>query len=151
MVSTLSKPLLHRAIATEVVDYVTHQAIIHSVRQSVFVFEQSIPADLEIDQHDFTSKHVLACWEGMAVGTGRLTPDGQIGRVAVIRPFRRRGVGRCMMEVLLQVATQQRHPEVMLAAQCHAIPFYERLGFRQQGTVFQKLGIAHVMMYKRLA
>lgn len=150
MVSTLLKSSPSNEITISVVDYDTYQVVIHSVRRDVFVCEQSIPGDLEIDHYDPVSQHVVAWREGYAVGTGRLTPEGRIGRVAVTRPLRRQGVGRCVMEKLLEVARHRSHQEVVLAAQHHAVRFYEKLGFQQEGTVFETLGIDHVMMRKKL-
>ena len=150
MVSTLTALSPSNEITISVVDYATYQFVIHSVRRDVFVSEQSIPSDQEIDQYDPVSQHVLAWHEGYAVGTGRLTPDGRIGRVAITRPLRRQGIGRCVMEKLLEVARNQSHQEVVLAAQHHAIRFYEKLGFQQEGNVFETLGINHVMMRKKL-
>ncbi|MBE7386216.1 MAG: GNAT family N-acetyltransferase [Leptolyngbya sp. SIO1E4] len=150
MVSTLSKISTQHVIKISTVDYFANQRAIHLVRHAVFVCEQFIPADLEIDRYDPVSQHVLALFEGHAVGTGRLTPDGRIGRVAVAKHLRNQGIGRCVMEELLEVARQHRHHEVVLAAQCHAIPFYERLGFYQEGHVFKELGIKHVTMRRTL-
>jgi predicted GNAT family N-acyltransferase len=150
MVSTLPKAVTLPRITTQVVDYPTYEAQIHSIRTEVFVNEQSIPAELEVDQEDWVSTHVLAFCAGRVVGTGRLTPAGRIGRVAVSRPIRRRGVGFCIMQTLLDVAKHQHHEEVVLAAQCHAIEFYEKLGFRSEGDIFREVGIAHIMMRKQL-
>ncbi|NER80442.1 MAG: GNAT family N-acetyltransferase [Leptolyngbya sp. SIO1D8] len=150
MVSTLAKLDTQNTVTIEVVDYVTYKRAIHSVRYAVFVCEQSIPAAFEIDRYDLVSQHVLALWEGCAVGTGRLTPEGRIGRVAVAKHLRHRGIGRCLMEKLLEVAKQQQHQEVILAAQHQAIPFYERLGFYQEGHIFKEVGIKHVMMRRSL-
>ena len=150
MISTLPKLSVQHAFTINVVEYEAYQCMIHSVRYAVFVCEQSIPADLEIDQSDPVSQHVLAWWDGRAVGTGRLTPGGRIGRVAVAQSFRRRGIGRCIVELLLDTARQQRYQTAVLAAQQHAIPFYEQLGFCQEGNLFEELGIDHVMMRKQL-
>lgn len=150
MVITLAKPTTQPLITTKVVDYVSHEPLIHAIRTAVFVHEQAIPAELEADADDLVSQHVLACYDGQYVGTGRLTPAGRIGRVAVARPIRRRGVGFCVMQRLLEVAKQNRHPEVFLAAQYHAIEFYEKLGFQTEGDIFMELGILHVMMRKPL-
>jgi predicted GNAT family N-acyltransferase len=151
MVSTLLKPATRAIVSVSTADYAAYGLLIHSVRQAVFVDEQAIPAELEIDRYDPVSHHVLAWWEGQAIGTGRLNPEGRIGRVAVTRPFRRRGVGLCLMRKLLEVAQQQRHQEVVLAAQHHAIRFYEKLGFQPEGELFSELGITHIMMRKTLS
>lgn len=150
MVSTLPALSNQQTVIIDIADYATHKTVIHSVRHTVFVYEQSIPAHLEIDHHDPRSIHVLAWWEGQAVGTGRLTPDGQIGRVAVAKLWRRQGIGRNIVQVLLDVANVRRLSGVRLAAQYHAVRFYEKLGFYQQGCVFQEFGIQHVMMHKTL-
>ncbi|MDA0672285.1 MAG: GNAT family N-acetyltransferase [Cyanobacteria bacterium] len=132
------------------VPYRRHQYDIHRIRQSVFVCEQHVPLAFETDQLDPHCQHVLAYWNGWAVATGRLTPEGRIGRVSVTQPLRRRGVGRQVMETLLAVAKAEGHRQVVLSAQCHAIPFYEKLGFYAQGLVYQSVGIDHITMYKDL-
>ena len=101
MVTTLSLPVTQTEIITKVIDYTLDKALVHTVRTEVFVHEQQIPVELEIDILDLTSQHVLATYNGFPVGTGRLTPDGRIGRVAVSRPIRRQGVGLCSMEQLI--------------------------------------------------
>ncbi|NEQ44569.1 MAG: GNAT family N-acetyltransferase [Leptolyngbya sp. SIOISBB] len=124
--------------------------LVHTVRTEVFVHEQKIPVELEIDNLDLVSQHVLAMYDGCPVGTGRLTPHGRIGRVAVSRPLRRQGVGLCIMEQLLELARQHNHREVVLSAQQHAVEFYEKLGFQCEGDTFLDVGIWHVTMRKRL-
>lgn len=155
MVSSLQKFTVldiapSNTVWAEVVDYETFHLEIHSVRQAVFVSEQQIPAAFERDSHDPVSQHVLAWYGDNFIGTGRLTPTGQIGRVAVFQDFRRRGVGRCIVETLLGVARQKRYHQVMLAAQHHAVPFYEKLGFHSEACFFEELGIQHIMMRKHL-
>jgi predicted GNAT family N-acyltransferase len=149
MVSTLATPLALPEIATAVVDYTRYKTAIHAIRTEVFVDEQKIPLELEIDDLDRISQHVLALCDGRPIGTGRLTPRGRIGRVAVAQPLRRQGVGLCIMQQLLELARQNRHPEVVLSAQRHAIAFYEKLGFQREGEEFLEVGIVHVMMRKR--
>jgi predicted GNAT family N-acyltransferase len=150
MPSLIASPIESSTLLTHVVDYHTHCQDIHTVRQSVFVNEQAIPQHLEMDAYDPLSDHVLAWWNGQAVGTGRLAPTGRIGRVAVQRSLRRRGIGLQIMTTLLQIARQQRHTEVFLAAQLHAVQFYQKLGFQTEGAVFSELGICHVTMRKSL-
>ena len=150
MVSTFSTPVIQPLVTTKVVDYTTHKALLHTIRVEVFVNEQSIPAQVELDQNDCISHHVLACYDGRPVGTGRLTPVGRIGRVAVSQPLRRRGVGFCIIQKLLEVAKHQNHQDVFLAAQYHAVSFYEKLGFYREGDVFIDVGIPHIMMRKVL-
>jgi len=150
MATTLFTPATAPVVTVEVVDYTTHAAAIHAIRTEVFVHEQSIPAQLEIDHDDRRSHHVLAYFGEQVVGTGRLTPAGRIGRVAVLKPLRRRGVGLTIMHCLIETARQNRHREVHLAAQIQAIQFYKKLGFYTEGSDFLEVGIAHIMMRKRL-
>ena len=150
MVSIFHPSKIRPAITTKAVDYATQKHLIHSIRTAVFVDEQNIPADFEIDHDDPISQHVLAFCQGEAIGTGRLTAAGKIGRVSVLRPFRRQGVGLCVMHRLVTLAKRGHHSEVVLSAQCHAIPFYEKLGFQPEGSVFSEAGIAHVKMRKQL-
>ena len=149
MVSTFALPVTRPEIITKVVDYTCAKTLVHTVRTEVFVREQNIPAELEIDHLDRVSQHVLAMYDGCPVGTGRLTPQGRIGRVAVARPLRRQGVGLRIMDQLLELARQSNHREVFLSAQHHAIEFYEKLGFECEGDAFLEVGIWHVTMRKR--
>lgn len=138
-------------ITVDIVDYTTHRTNLHAIRSTVFVDEQKVPPELEVDDLDPHCIHVLARVEGHCVGTGRLTPSGHIGRVAVKRSWRRQGIGRQVMERLLAVATQQGYPKVIISAQCHAIAFYHKFGFVEEGDVYLEAGIKHIKMVKALA
>jgi len=117
------------------------------VREEVFVAEQKVPLELEWDEWDERSDHAVARdASGQAIGTGRLLPDGRIGRMAVLREWRSRGVGAALMEALLQKAREQSMPRVTLHAQTHAAGFYRRFGFSEGGGEFWEAGIAHVEM-----
>lgn len=134
----------------KVADYLAHRESIHRIRYEVFVQEQNIPSELELDHWDSLSIHVLA-WSGQVpVGTGRLLPDGHIGRVAVCRSMRNQGIGRLMLEKLFQLAIEQGHAQVEISAQCHAVNFYQKLGFREEGRVYLEAGIKHIKMVKLL-
>lgn len=150
-VNTKTVSILPSALTVDVADYESDRTLIHCIRQIVFVYEQHIPEALEADQLDPLSWHVIARWAGFAVGTGRLTPDGCIGRVAVVKPLRRRGVGREIMQQLLTVAEQQCQRQVTLSAQRHAVPFYEKLGFQAEGRPYHEMGIKHIKMRKLIA
>ena len=117
------------------------------VRFQVFVQEQRVPVKLELDDFDAVSAHALALdASGKAIGTGRLLPDGHIGRMAVLPEWRRSGVGAAIMRALLNEARRRGLASVELSAQCHARRFYERLGFRVVGDVFMEAGIEHIAM-----
>jgi len=117
------------------------------VREQVFVTEQKVPLELEWDEWDERSDHAVARdTSGQAIGTARLLPDGRIGRMAVLREWRRRGVGAALMEALLQKAREQSLSRVTLHAQTHAAGFYRRFGFSERGGEFWEAGIPHVEM-----
>ncbi len=122
------------------------------VREAVFIEEQRVPRELEWDEWDELSDHVVACdVKGRAIGTARLLPDGRIGRMAVLREWRRRGVGAALMEALLQQAREQSMSRVALHAQTHAAGFYRRFGFSERGGEFLEAGIPHVEMTLELS
>jgi predicted GNAT family N-acyltransferase len=123
------------------------QSLALPVRETVFVIEQGVPAELEHDAQDPHSVHALACVDGQPVGTGRLTPDGHIGRMAVLPPWRGRGIGTTLLQALIAQARREGLPALELNAQVHAIPFYQRLGFVPEGEVFDDAGLPHRRMH----
>lgn len=121
------------------------------VRRSVFVEEQKVPEALEWDDMDERSYHVLALdREGTPIGTGRLLLDGHIGRMAVLKSWRGRGVGSAILRVLLDLAQKEGHETVKLNAQLHALAFYRKHGFKAFGGKFMEAGIAHRAMKIRI-
>jgi predicted GNAT family N-acyltransferase len=122
-----------------------------AIRYSVFVAEQRVPVELEWDDMDAPSWHALAFAEnGTPVATGRLLPDGHIGRMAVLRVARGTGMGARVLGALMAKAAQLGYPELILNAQTYAAPFYARVGFKRIGDEFEEAGIAHIEMRKRL-
>lgn len=127
-------------------------AILRQVRESVFILEQHVPAELEWDGIDADCVHALAMSEdGQAIGTGRLLQDGHIGRMAVLREWRNQGVGKQLMEFLMVQARHKHHPRLILNAQVSAVAFYERFGFVTRGDKFDEAGIPHLEMVLKLA
>ncbi|MFQ5635113.1 MAG: GNAT family N-acetyltransferase [Gammaproteobacteria bacterium] len=127
-------------------DYARDRAAIYAIRRTVFVVEQAVPEDIEVDEHDAVARHVLAYVNGQAVGTGRITADGRIGRMAVLADYRGRGVGRAILDALVGIGRRAGATRLFLSAQCHAIPFYEKSGFVAEGPVYEEAGIAHRSM-----
>ena len=126
-----------------------HDALadLRAVHDEVFVREQNVPVEIERDALDPLSRHVIARdADGRAIGTGRLTPDQRIGRMAVIAGWRNRGVGEALPKALLEQARELAWPEVTLHAQVPAIPFYARQGFLPYGPRFSEAGLAHQSM-----
>jgi predicted GNAT family N-acyltransferase len=123
-----------------------------AIRMEVFVAEQQVPADEEIDGRDPACRHVLARDEhGGAIGTARMQQSGHIGRIAVVRAWRRRAVGSRLVAALLDLAREQGLESVDLGAQLQAIGFYERLGFAARGEIFMDAGIPHRNMVLSLS
>lgn len=128
-------------------DWTRDRDALRHVRETVFVHEQNVPVALEWDELDAHSDHVLACAaDGRPIGTGRLTPEHGIGRMAVLREWRGRGIGAAMLEVLIARARQRHWPHVTLHAQVDAIGFYQRFGFNGRGDEFMEAGIRHRLM-----
>ena len=121
------------------------------IRESVFVREQGVPLELELDEWDACSDHALAyAADGRAVGTGRLLPDGHIGRMAVLMDWRGRGAGAALLKELMDLARRRGHRRARLNAQTSATGFYRRYGFETVGIEFMDAGIAHIAMQCQL-
>jgi predicted GNAT family N-acyltransferase len=120
------------------------------IRLVVFVEEQGVPAELEMDEMDAKCIHALAFEDALAVGTGRLLPDGHIGRMAVLKEFRGKGAGGALLAKLMEAAKSRGDREVVLSAQVHAVAFYQAYGFELFGEVYQEAGIPHRDMRRDL-
>lgn len=132
-------------------DWLHDQAALRGIREAVFVVEQRVPLELEWDGFDEASQHALAeDGEGRPVGTGRLLPDGHVGRMAVLPGWRGAGVGTALLLHLIEAARTAGQREVVLHAQTQAQTFYERHGFAPEGEVFFEAGIPHRVMRMRL-
>ena len=132
-------------------DWPTCQSDATSVRHEVFVVEQNVPMEDELDAMDAVSLHIVAYGaDGIPIGTGRLLPDGHIGRLAVCRSARGKGLGSALLRRLMEEAGKRGHHEVVLAAQVHAQPFYSAHGFLAEGEVFLDAGIPHILMRRTL-
>jgi predicted GNAT family N-acyltransferase len=131
-------------------DWSIDQEILKALRQEVFIREQSVPADMEWDEFDPQSRHILAMADGVPIGTGRLLPDGHIGRMAVLREWRGQGTGSALLTGLMDIARSLGMQRVLLNAQVQALPFYLRHGFRAEGEEFLDAGIPHRRMWREL-
>ena len=135
----------------EIADYASDLDALRAVREPVFVVEQQVPIELEWDELDPHSRHVLARDPaGRPIGTGRLTPERKIGRMAVLPEWRGRGVGDAMLTALTDLARTLGYREVALHAQVSAIDFYTRAGFVAYGERFMEAGIEHQSMRRTL-
>jgi predicted GNAT family N-acyltransferase len=137
--------------AVRLVHWTDAETALRMVRHTVFVVEQQVPEALEWDAMDAPSTHALALTsEGAAIGCGRLLPDGYIGRMAVLAPWRGRGVGGALLQALVVLARERGHPKATLNAQVTAVPFYARYGFVATGEAFDEAGIDHRVMARDL-
>jgi predicted GNAT family N-acyltransferase len=133
--------------AVREVGWHTHQAELHAIRRAVFVDEQRVPEELEWDDADADCRHVLAYSpKGTAIGTGRLLSDGHIGRMAVLKAWRGKGVGSAILVFLIGLAREKGFRVLRLHAQTHALGFYEKYGFVATGDEFMEAGIPHRAM-----
>ena len=122
---------------------------LRKIREVVFVIEQKVPMELEWDDKDETAIHVLAVSSsGEEIGTGRLLPNGQVGRMAVLSNWRNSGVGSKILSQLLIIAKNKGITPLFLNAQVSAIAFYKRHGFQVIGNKFMEAGISHQRMEK---
>lgn len=122
-----------------------------ALRQQVFVVEQGVPAELELDAMDAQSLHAVAYQDGAPVATGRLLPDGHIGRMAVRQDARGAGTGSLVLCALMDEARRRGDRDVVLHAQLSARDFYARHGFEPEGEVFMDAGIEHIAMRRRFS
>ncbi|MGZ3237839.1 MAG: GNAT family N-acetyltransferase [Burkholderiaceae bacterium] len=130
-------------------DWPMQRADAEIIRHEVFIIEQNVPLELEWDEMDIVSLHAVAIDEsGKAIGTGRLLPDGHIGRMAVKRSNRKSGIGGAILNALMQEAKRRGRSAVMLNAQIQVQAFYESYGFVREGEEFMDAGIPHVHMHK---
>lgn len=116
------------------------------IRRRVFIEEQHVPEELEWDELDAVSTHFLALFNSVPVATARLTPAGQIGRMAVLPQFRHRGIASELLQKVLLHARRQGFERVFLHAQVQVVDFYRKHGFSAQGEIFLDAGIEHRAM-----
>ncbi|MEV7355263.1 GNAT family N-acetyltransferase [Kitasatospora sp. NPDC091276] len=139
-------------------------ALVRDVRREVFIVEQNVPEELEYDEYDATSVHLLAvAADGTALGTGRLIFGEQalkltggvegrvlLGRLAVVSAARGTGLGAQLVRAIEAAGLDRGAVEVELHAQVRALGFYERLGYAAEGPVYEDAGIPHRTMTRVL-
>ena len=119
---------------------------IKRIRNRVFTKEQQIDEEKDFDGQDPGAVHVLVACQGQYVGTGRMLADGHIGRLAVLKAYRGRGLGASVLLALITEAKSKGMTRVYLGAQKHATGFYEKLGFSVYGEPYMEVNIEHVQM-----
>lgn len=119
------------------------------IRFDVFVEEQKVPAEMELDEFDAVSLHAVVFEGEEPVATGRLLPDGHIGRMAVAKSARGKGVGAIVLQRLIEEGRQRGFKELVLSAQTYAMGFYGKYGFVAEGDIYLDAGIEHKDMRLR--
>lgn len=120
------------------------------IRHQVFILEQQVPASMEWDRFDRISIHFLAERQEGPIGCARLLPDGHIGRLAVLSEWRQQGIATALLQACETHACDIGIKELKLSAQTHAIPFYEKSGYRIISEPFLDAGILHQEMMKTI-
>ena len=127
------------------------EPLLRAIREKVFMQEQNVPVELEWDGLDDVCHHALALSaNGDAIGCGRITSDGHIGRVAVLPEWRQKHIGSAILELLVDYARSQHYGQVELNAQVQAIPLYKNFGFEVEGDEFMDANIPHRKMTLQL-
>jgi predicted GNAT family N-acyltransferase len=132
------------------VDWQEMEPHLRHIRTRVFIEEQNVPEELEWDEDDKDGIHLLVKMDDDFIATARLLTTGQIGRMAVLKPYRQCGIGSKMLIKILSMAEAMSMKTVFLNAQIDAMRFYNKFGFQEQGDVFDDAGIPHLKMYKTL-
>ncbi len=123
------------------------------IRSSVFVNEQQVPIDIELDAQDYQATHLLLMDGAIPVGCCRIITQGRtahLGRIAIDKAYRHQGLGRLLMEKTEVYVTQHRYQQIDLNAQIQAQGFYEALGYHSIGDIFSEANIDHVRMVKAI-
>ncbi len=126
---------------------------VFALRHEVFVVEQQVPPELERDEYDATATHLVALRSDNVIGTLRIVVSGnhaKVGRMAVRAIERRKGIGARLMMQAARVAQQLGAREIVLHAQLSARAFYQQLGYRGEGDIFEEAGIQHIAMKKAM-
>jgi predicted GNAT family N-acyltransferase len=132
-------------VRIDIVDWDSCQPL-RDIRREVFIDEQQVPAEEEWDNYDATAVHFLMSVDGEPAGTARLLPDGHIGRVAIVRRWRGKGLGDDLMRRVMDHAREKDMTILALSAQTQALDFYTRLGFRVCSNEYIEAGIPHHAM-----
>lgn len=137
---------------TIITNYDSHARDIRHIRDQVFIIEQEISRADEYDDRDSACSHAVVFDGNDAIGTGRIDIEkqGKVGRLAVLKEYRRRGIGRLLMQTIENHALSYGLPRIWLHAQRSAVPFYLALNYQSVDKEFEEAGIPHVVMEKKL-
>lgn len=128
-----------------------NQSDISAIRTQVFTHEQGVDPKIDFDGLDPDATHALVMLDNTPVATGRVLADGHIGRIAVLKEFRNKGLGAKVVLLLIEYAQKKHLNRVYLGAQKHAIEFYTKLGFTPYGEEYIEADILHQSMELKLS
>jgi len=120
------------------------------IREQVFIQEQGIAPEDEWDDLDAVVLHFIVYDKEQPIATARLLPQHSVGRVAVLVSYRKQGIGKILMQHIIDYARQHKLPYLKLSAQTYVTAFYEALGFHVQGEIYEDCGIPHIDMILEL-
>ena len=136
-----------KSYSVKLTNWAVHRDEISLIRRQVFIDEQNVPEDMEWDGLDEEAVHVIAINnQNKITGTGRLLHTGQIGRMAVLKDERNKGIGGDMLKLLIKYASDNQIFPLFLHAQLSAVDFYKRYGFKETGGIFDDANIPHCKM-----
>jgi len=123
-----------------------------AIRKKVFIGEQNVPTDIEIDGLDDEAGHVIAYLDNKSIGCARIRMNNfaKLERIAVMRDHRGKGFGRKITEFLIDYCKQKNVDEIQLHAQIYTADFYKKLGFLERGKTFFEADIEHIEMYMKI-
>lgn len=131
--------------------------IAFEIRKDVFVKEQGVPLEVELDEFDVlggSCEHILVYHDGQAVGTGRITivdGIGKLQRICILKPYRKLGLGKIIIQGLEEIAREKGALKAKLHGQTQAGAFYKKLGYEAASDIFMEEGIPHILMIKELS
>ncbi len=126
--------------------------LLTALRHKVFVDEQNVPIEMEIDAMDTQCQHIKASLpDGQLIGTARLLPNHYVGRMCIAQDYRNQGIGGAILEFIIQHARRENITALYLNAQLKAQAFYQRYGFIADSDIFMEAGIPHIHMVLKLS
>ena len=137
-------------VTIEQVSWQQAEAHLRQVRTVVFIEEQFVTPEFEWDDIDSTALHLLALHDNKAIGCLRIIKHEKIGRMAVLKPWRGKGVGNMLLKQAIELCRQHGSKQIVLSAQTHAIHFYQQAGFQMTSGEYTDVQIPHVDMCLKL-
>ena len=122
------------------------------IRKQVFVKEQDVPLDLEVDGLDPEAEHIIAYYNGKPIGCARIRTNDycKLERIAILKEYRNRGFGKKLTKYLVNYCKSKNFNEISLHSQTYVSDFYKKLGFKERGKTFFEAGIEHIEMYMKI-